>query len=70
MRLAIVGSRNCPPINIDSYLSERPDSIVSGGAIGVDSYAKDYAMRNGIPLLEFLPDYKKYKKQAPILRNI
>lgn len=70
MKLAIVGSRSCPPINIASFLPFVPDAIVSGGAIGADSYAKDYALKNGITLVEFLPDYKKYGKKAPILRNI
>ncbi|MDE7432937.1 MAG: DUF2493 domain-containing protein [Lachnospiraceae bacterium] len=70
MKLAIVGSRSCPPINIASFLPFVPDAIVSGGAIGADSYAKDYALKNGIALVEFLPNYKKYGKKAPILRNI
>ena len=42
MKLAIVGSRNCPTINIASFIPFVTDAIVSGGAIGADSYAKDY----------------------------
>lgn len=41
MKLAIVGCRNCPPIDIASYLSDIPETIVSGGAKGVDTYAKE-----------------------------
>lgn len=70
MKLAIIGSRSCPPIDIDSYLPFVPDTIVSGGAMGADSYARDYAHKHCIPLIEFLPDYKSYGRQAPILRNI
>ena len=70
MKLAIVGSRNCPRINIASFLPFVPDAIVSGGAIGADSYAKEYALKNDIALVEFLPDYRKFGKKAPILRNI
>lgn len=70
MRFAIVGSRGCPPIDIESYLTAKPDIIVSGGAVGADSYAKAYARKHHIPILEFLPNYKKFGKKAPILRNI
>ena len=39
MTLAIIGSRTCPPVDIEAYLDEIPDAIVSGGAKGADSYA-------------------------------
>ena len=70
MRLAIIGSRNCPPIDIASYISARPATVISGGATGADTYAKDYAVRNNIPITEFLPEYKKYGRKAPLMRNI
>ena len=70
MRLAIVGSRCCPPIDISSLLPFVPDTIVSGGAKGVDTYAKEYALKNDIHLIEFLPDYDKYGRRAPLMRNI
>ena len=35
-------------------------SIVSGGAKGADSAAKIVAEELGIPIKEYLPDYKKY----------
>lgn len=69
-RLAIIGSRSCPPIDITSFLPFTPDTIVSGGAKGADSYAREYAIKNGIPLIEFLPDYMKHGRSAPIIRNI
>lgn len=70
MRLAIIGSRTCPPIDIASYLPFVPDIIVSGGAKGADTYAKEYALENDIPIVEFLPDYGKYGRKAPLIRNI
>ena len=70
MRLAIVGSRTCPPIDIASYLPFVPELIVSGGAKGADTYAREYAMKNNIPLIEFLPDYRRYGKKAPLMRNL
>lgn len=70
MRLAIIGSRSCPPIDIASYLPFVPEMIVSGGAKGADTYAREYAMKNNIPLIEFLPYYRKYGRKAPLLRNL
>ena len=70
MILAIVGSRNCPLTDLSTYLPCVPETIVSGGAKGVDTLAKEYANLNNIPLIEFLPDYKNYGRRAPILRNI
>lgn len=69
-RLAIVGSRTCPPIEITPYLPFVPDTIVSGGALGADTYAKEYAVKNNIPIVEFIPDYKRYGRSAPIIRNM
>lgn len=70
MRLAIIGSRTCPPVDIASYLPFVPDTIVSGGAKGADTYAKEYALKNDIPIIEFLPDYRKYGRKAPLMRNL
>ena len=69
MKLAIIGSRNCPQINIEEHLKFIPDTIVSGGAKGADTYAMDFARRHGLKLIVFFPDYKKYDKQAPLIRN-
>lgn len=70
MKLAIMGSRNCSPIDISSYIWEKPELIVSGGAKGVDTYAREYAEKNHIPIKEFLPEYARFGRQAPLLRNI
>lgn len=40
MKLAIIGSRTCPPIDIEQYLKYIPDTIVSSGARGADTYAR------------------------------
>ena len=69
MKLAIVGSRNVDVPNIGDYLPDGVTEIVSGGAKGVDSSAAAYARQNGIPLTEFLPDYQRYKRGAPLKRN-
>ena len=69
MKIAVVGSRNLTNIEIDKYITEDVDEIVSGGAIGVDSCAAEYAKRGGLKLTEFFPQYDKYGRAAPIVRN-
>ena len=70
MRVAVVGSRKLHEIELQKYLPETTTEIVSGGAKGIDQSAKSYAETNGIPYTEFLPDYKRYGKGAPLKRNI
>ena len=70
MRLAIIGSRTCPLAYIGFYLPFVPDIIVSCGAKRADTYAQEYAVKDNIPLIEFLPDYQKYGRKAPLLRNL
>lgn len=69
MKVAVIGSRSCE-VDIAEYLPEDTTEIISGGAMGIDSCAKMYAKAHGIKYTEFLPDYKKNGRQAPILRNI
>ena len=69
MKLAIVGSRKLTNISLDLYINSEVDEIVSGGAIGVDFCAAEYAKSKGIRLTEFLPQYEQYGRAAPILRN-
>ncbi len=68
MRIAIVGSRNITSLNLEEFVSQG-DEIVSGGAVGVDSCAAEYARKTGLKLTEFLPQYTLYGRAAPIVRN-
>ena len=68
MKIAVIGSRNIEEADIGRYISEG-DEIVSGGAIGLDRVAAEYARNNGIALVEFLPEYSRYKRGAPHVRN-
>ena len=71
MKIAIVGSRTLFVSDIAKYIPDDVDEIVSGGAKGIDMCAKEYAIKNGIKLTEFLPDYRRYGRYAaPIKRNI
>lgn len=69
LKIAIIGSRGIKDLSLSKYLNSKLTEIVSGGAKGVDSIAKKYALENNIKLVEFLPEYEKYGKYAPIKRN-
>lgn len=69
MKLAIIGSRNCPPVDIEAHLKYIPDTIVSGGARGADTYAREFAKKHNLQLVEYLPEYDKYGRTAPLVRN-
>ena len=70
MRLAIVGSRSLFIDGLEKYIPVGVTEIVSGGAKGIDSCAKKYAIAHKIKTKEFLPEYKKYGRAAPLKRNL
>lgn len=70
MKVAVIGSRNLTVENLEQYLPEKTTEIVSGGARGIDTCAREYASGNGLKLTEFLPDYKRYGRGAPLKRNL
>ena len=59
MKIAIVGSRSVTVNNLGDYLPENTTEIVSGGA-----------MTHNIKLKEFLPEYERYGRSAPLKRNL
>ena len=72
MKVAIVGScgLRVSGNTIGRLLPETGvTEIVSGGAKGIDACAKAYALALGIPVREFLPDYRRYGRAAPHIRN-
>lgn len=70
MKLAIIGSRNLKVLDLEMYISKDVTEIVSGGAKGIDNCAKDFAIAHNIKLTEFLPNYRRYGKGAPLKRNL
>lgn len=67
MRIAIIGGRlrDDKPF-IDSVLEmfvKDGDSIISGGAKGVDTIARLYAESRSLPFVEYLPDSPGMKQQ-------
>lgn len=69
MRVAIVGSRNLVSVEIEKYLPTNITEIITGGANGIDTLAESYADFHGIPKIIIKPDYKKYGRKAPLMRN-
>jgi predicted Rossmann fold nucleotide-binding protein DprA/Smf involved in DNA uptake len=71
MKTAVIGSRGFSDYDLlkqtldACFISE----IVSGGAIGADQMAERYAEELKIPTLIFKPDYNKYGRGAPLVRN-
>ena len=76
MKLAIVGSRTFNDYDLFVkklmyYVAiETIDLIISGGAIGTDSLAKEFTVHFNMPYLEFPAEWDKYGKSAGYRRNI
>lgn len=70
MKVAVIGSRGLIVNDLGKYLPEGTTEIVSGGARGIDQCAREYAVTHGIKLTEFLPEYDKFGRSAPLKRNI
>jgi len=70
MKVAVIGSRGLKVNDLKKYLPSETTEIVSGGAKGVDMTARNYSLTNNIELTEFLPEYEKYGRSAPLKRNI
>ncbi len=69
MKVAIIGSRGLNiPIPQDAIPKET-DQLVSGAANGIDRMARAFAIEHHIQILEVLPDYALFGRQAPLQRN-
>lgn len=72
MRVAIVGSRHGADLEaVEHYVWRLPAGsvVVSGRAAGVDQTAVLYARQIGLEVKEWPPEYDKYGKGAPLVRN-
>jgi hypothetical protein len=70
MKVAIIGSRGLVVNDLERYLPAEVTEIVSGGAKGIDTCARNYALSHGLKLKEFLPEDDKYGRGAPLRRNL
>lgn len=77
MKIAVIGSRtffdkDLLYSTLDKY-RDKIELIVSGGAVGADSLAQDYAKDRGLPILIIYPEWYKsgeFDKGAGFKRNI
>ena len=72
MATAIIGSRSFHDFGLLCNVcnDQNITYIISGGAKGADSLAIRFANYKKIPYLIYFPNYKKYGKKAPLIRNI
>lgn len=71
-KVAIVGSRAWSDYELIRdyvYSLDGNDTIVSGGAKGVDSFAEFYARERGLAILVFRADWGRHGPRAGLLRN-
>lgn len=71
MKLAVTGSRNFEDYELmkSALMKCSIKEIVSGGAKGADNLAERFADEYKIKKVIFKPNYAKYKKGAPLMRN-
>lgn len=73
MKVSVIGSRNYDDKDrLFDYLDSKIDKIdliVSGGAIGADELAHEWAKSRGKSILIHYPDWKKEGKIAGFKRN-
>ncbi len=73
MRVAIVGSRTACDLTLDDIICNIPkecNEVISGGSGVVDLLAEQVAKAKNYKFRCFLPEYSKYGKGAPLVRNI
>lgn len=75
-KIAVVGSRKFKNFNLMKsvldiiLLKGNLGQIISGGAYGADTLAERYAKENGITIIIYLADWKRYGKGAGYIRNL
>ena len=69
VKILIVGSRGITNFDLSAYVSGEVRLIISGGASGVDAIAEKYADERKISKLILRPEYSRYGRRAPLLRN-
>lgn len=73
MKLAVIGSRSFTDrarlYSVLGAVKTPVNCIVSGGAVGADRMAEEWANERNIETQIFYPDYKAYERRAPLVRN-
>ena len=69
MKVLIAGSRSIGEYDLSLVVPSDVELIISGGASGIDALAEKFADAHKISKLILRPNYKKYKRAAPLKRN-
>ena len=69
MKLLIAGSRSIENFDLSPHIPKDADTIISGGASGIDSLAEKYADLHRISKYILRPRYNLYGRAAPLKRN-
>lgn len=68
VRIAVIGSRSIKDIELEGLLPPC-EEIITGGAVGIDRIAEQYARHMRIHLTVITPDYAHYGRAAPLVRD-
>jgi len=71
-KVAIIGSRDWvdyEAVRDYIYALDPDDTVVSGGARGVDQFAEFYARERGLDVLVFQADWDSHGQRAGLIRN-
>ena len=69
MKLLIAGSRSITSFDLSPYISSEVDTVICGGAHGIDALAEQYADEHGLLKTVVPPQYDRYGRAAPLKRN-
>jgi len=69
MKLLVVGSREIADFDLSPYIPDGVDTIISGGANGIDTVAEKYADSHRLSKIIIRPQYERYGRGAPLKRN-
>ena len=69
MKLLVVGSRSITNFDLSQYILPEIDTIISGGAVGIDMLAEKFADSHHLSKYILRPRYNIYGRCAPLKRN-
>lgn len=69
MKLLVAGSRSIKEYDLEGLVPEGVTLIITGGAVGIDEIAEEYADKKRISKLVLRPRYDLYGRGAPLKRN-
>lgn len=72
MKIAVIGSRNFKDQKLLKTVLDAETQmieLITGGAVGADTLAENWAKEKQLPVTIIKPNYEKFGKYAPLERN-